>query len=313
MFSEKDLICADNYIAIADLALIPSVSSTSSNTRQRNPSRFSRWLFRHSVEASNNKAMLQFPSRDEIVFFVKTDFLNYFAGYLRPHLRQTFRIITGHSDYTIPYGGAGDFSSLLEDDLLAGWYGYNIVADHPKLKPVPLGIPSKIWLELGNQAGGHTLFAEKLNVFLRNPAFHKSKLVYWGCPGATTESRASAYDAVKDIDYVSITERKSYCDYLDDLSRHKFVCCPDGNGIDTHRLWESLYFQAIPVVKRNHYLNLYAARFPVLYINDWSELSSFTEEFLDEQYAAMISTAFRPKLRFEYWEREIKSGLSLAR
>ena len=38
-------------------------------------------------------------------------------------------------------------------------------------------------------------------------------------------------------------------EYRDDLEKYKYVLCPPGNGIQTHRLWEAMYFGSIPVVK----------------------------------------------------------------
>ncbi len=39
-----------------------------------------------------------------------------------------------------------------------------------------------------------------------------------------------------------------YKEYLEELAKHYFSLCPRGNGIDTHRFWESLYLGVIPVV-----------------------------------------------------------------
>ena len=36
------------------------------------------------------------------------------------------------------------------------------------------------------------------------------------------------------------------------LSSYKFAICPEGNGVDTHRLWEALYFTCVPIVIKHH-------------------------------------------------------------
>ena len=43
----------------------------------------------------------------------------------------------------------------------------------------------------------------------------------------------------------------SNSNYSEDLSIYKFILSPWGNGIDTHRIWETLYSGSIPVVKRH--------------------------------------------------------------
>ncbi len=50
------------------------------------------------------------------------------------------------------------------------------------------------------------------------------------------------------LPYVTIiNEAKDYEDYLVDLSMHRFVLCPDGNGIDCYRTLEAIYMGALPI------------------------------------------------------------------
>ena len=46
-------------------------------------------------------------------------------------------------------------------------------------------------------------------------------------------------------------ENKDLVGYLDSLIRYKYVLCPEGNGIDTHRFWETIYAGSIPVSKKH--------------------------------------------------------------
>lgn len=59
-------------------------------------------------------------------------------------------------------------------------------------------------------------------------------------------------------------------DYLQDLSRSKFVLCPEGTGMDTHRVYESLLCGATPVVLRNSLSHLYE-RLPVCILDSWTD------------------------------------------
>ena len=36
------------------------------------------------------------------------------------------------------------------------------------------------------------------------------------------------------------------------LLNYMFVICPEGNGIDTHRMWEALYLRTIPIIKKKY-------------------------------------------------------------
>lgn len=172
-----------------------------------------------------------------------------------------------------------------------------------------MGIPPKLWLELGHQAGNHELFIRQLNNFLQKPVQHKKKLIYWGSMGDTVSYRREVYDIVRKMEIVTTTGRRNYKDYLNDLKHHKFVICPEGNGIDTHRIWESIYFQAIPIIKKNAYMNSYKKDFSILYVNDWSELTDFTDDFLNEKFQKMTNKNRKDRSRFKYWENIIKGDL----
>ena len=95
----------------------------------------------------------------------------------------------------------------------------------------------------------------------------------------------------------------SWDSYLDSLVSHKFALCPRGNGIDTHRFWESLYSRTVPVVRyeeaHRNFLDL-----PVLFVNDWSQV---TERFLEEKYEEMASREWDySKLSASWWGKQFK-------
>jgi len=57
------------------------------------------------------------------------------------------------------------------------------------------------------------------------------------------------------------------------------MICPRGNAIDCHRNWEVLYMRRVPVMKKHPYLQELYKDLPVLFVNDYSEV---TEELLIE-------------------------------
>jgi len=69
------------------------------------------------------------------------------------------------------------------------------------------------------------------------------------------------------------TPKVEYALYLKNLSTYKFAICPEGNGIDTHRLWECLYLKVIPICLSCHMINYYSKLFPIIVLNSWEELS----------------------------------------
>jgi len=96
--------------------------------------------------------------------------------------------------------------------------------------------------------------------------------------------------------------------YLAQIARHKFVLCPRGNGIDTHRLWETLYMGSIPVVQRHVALEEFH-ELPIMWIDAWEEV---TEDRLRAEYENITSKTWNlEKLQFSYWEAKIRSHASI--
>lgn len=77
--------------------------------------------------------------------------------------------------------------------------------------------------------------------------------------------------------------------YFKDIGRYKFVICPEGNGIDTHRLWETIYSKGIPIVEDNPQMREKCKGLPILWTTDYSEL---TEEYLNKQYTYFLDKSF---------------------
>jgi hypothetical protein len=68
------------------------------------------------------------------------------------------------------------------------------------------------------------------------------------------------------------SDRMSPEDYSHFSSTFRFIGAPRGNGIDTHRFWETLYRGGIPIVKKTtwskHLINL---GYPLHEVNSWQE------------------------------------------
>lgn len=77
--------------------------------------------------------------------------------------------------------------------------------------------------------------------------------------------------------------------FFDEIGEHKFVASPEGNGIDCHRHWESLYFKSIPIVEYNEPMERKLIGLPVLYTTDYSEI---TRDYLIKKYEEMIDKEY---------------------
>ena len=75
--------------------------------------------------------------------------------------------------------------------------------------------------------------------------------------------------------------RVSYKDFLTRLKQCKFMICPRGNAVDCHRNWEVLYMRRVPIMKRDPYLQELFKDYPVLWVDDFAEV---TQTMLMDNY-----------------------------
>jgi len=71
------------------------------------------------------------------------------------------------------------------------------------------------------------------------------------------------------------------------LKRAKFVVCPPGVGRDTHRVYETLFFGGIPIIKTSFLNPMYEKLGGCWIVDDWSEV---TEESCAQRWARKAPT-----------------------
>jgi hypothetical protein len=87
--------------------------------------------------------------------------------------------------------------------------------------------------------------------------------------------------------------------YLDELNNHKYVACPWGNGLDTHRLWETLYSNSLPILK-NHLAFRQFDDLPILFVSSFRSLDYKNLE--QSSYDVNLSNT---SADFQYWKNLI--------
>jgi|TARA_Y100000033_G_scaffold20050_1_gene18872 hypothetical protein len=121
------------------------------------------------------------------------------------------------------------------------------------------------------------------------------RLLYIGINENSHPDRKGLTEMFMDDAWASIdTGRVDYETFLDRMWRCKFVLCPRGNAIDCHRNWETIYMRRVPVMKRDPYLEKLYAPYPVLWVDDYSEVTEQllidnNQLFLDAQEADLSS------------------------
>jgi hypothetical protein len=105
-------------------------------------------------------------------------------------------------------------------------------------------------------------------------------LLYVSHSENTNTQRVGIKNIFKNKSWVEVhEERVPYSVFLYNLSQSKFMICPVGNAIDCHRNWEVLYMRRVPVMKTHPYLKKLFEGYPVLFVNEYTEV---TEELLKD-------------------------------
>jgi len=299
------------------------------------------WVITGNVHHRLNKRMLISPlhvnPRD--IIFVNTNLLqNEKVHKALLSIPVPYILLTAICDEAVPYlydcedKPKYDYKPLLESRNLIAWFGTNVDVSHPKIHPIPLGIPfSKPvhsdthpafksphckymgWYSDLFDIGVilHTYNSMSFDGIKDRFAKAKKELLFCGYTTMNTDDcTVWRYRKIRsELDtYLATTafvksDLMSWEEYTARLGDSKFTLSPPGRGIDTHRTYEALICGSIPVVFPA-YLNKLYEGLPVLVIDDYRKL---TPEYLEEKYKEITSRGdydFR-KLTSEYWCQKI--------
>lgn len=176
------------------------------------------------------------------------------------------------------------------------WYSTNVNVVNENVFSIPIGIENDFWLKDKK----HIMESK----FVNQKRYRN--LVYVSHNIKTNPlKRQKAYDVFRGVDYATVemgANGQGFDNYINNVYNHPFVVAPEGNGIDTHRVWECLYMRTVPIVVRNTNNSFYTD-LPILFIDDWDEIN---EKFLFDSFMEMSRKEWNmAKLNFEYWKKEI--------
>lgn len=212
--------------------------------------------------------------------------------------RARIALVTAESDRTID-----DSVASTAPPQVGSWFSTNASAQW--VRPLPLGLGNS-YCQVTNKA---LALAEALaksgpreKLFYinfrpsSNPAVREPLLADWAArrhePWVTVRTEPVAPDA-----------------FLHEMTRHKFVLCPPGNGIDSHRIWEALYTGTIPVVQNDPVFREFRD-LPIMFVDNLArvgsdELTAFLQR--SAGVAGEIDKMFLP-----FWASAISNSRSAA-
>ncbi len=275
-----EIICGENFLSLAD-CFIGSIYSLNANP---NTPRFSKQNI-HIDCISDTDDLFIAQKR----IFVKTDDIRYFYERFQNNLEDKV-IITHNSDHEICRQGFGQHIKKVKRQYSQNCSFTDTDDDTSKLVPIPIGIENRMWFD-------HDI----LHRIRKRQDIPKTKGVYFFFSLGTHASRPVCHDTLRaKFEFNTIRPRE---DYFVELKRHKYAVCPRGNGLDTHRLWECLYLDVIPIMLKSDSVNI--GNLPVIYLDKWSDLDTTTLNIANDDGASSAAICFKnqnlSKITMSYW------------
>lgn len=270
LINDEDILCGDNFLRICDV-FIGSINSINANP--------------NNVKIQKNIVNIESNIHNTInknnVIFVKTDDLpNFYNKILNYKIDIRNKIILTHnSDYEI------DSKYLNILNIVKKQYSQNCLVQHKNLTPIPIGIENNMWFD-------HKIL-HKIRI---RKDIKKEKGIYFYFSVSTHFSRKECYEKLKNK--LIWNNKLSKEEYFIELKKHKYAICPRGNGIDTHRIWECLYLDVIPIMLKRDYLGI--DNLPIIYLNSWDELDIIN---IDCKFKNIAPS----KIIIDYYKNNIKN------
>jgi hypothetical protein len=238
------------------------------------------------------------------IFFCKTDYLlRDFQTITK--LNNEVVLITGNSDYPI----TDEIVSLAPKNIKK-WYAVNALTHSNMVEPIPLGLENQYFSIRDDHGIGYPDRASLKESILQNldKNYIPTQFLYCNFNITTNPAyRQKIYDMAKQLKYITLDSPiLSLYDMFQKIQDHKMVLCPAGNGIDTHRLWEVLYCNRIPVTFKIANYKIYELykKLPIIILENIHQLTNF--KLLQNKYQQIINKKYNINiLNIKYWKNKI--------
>ena len=223
------------------------------------------------------------------------------SRFLRQFLDENWKkinakiIISGNSDEEFH-----DIPENLPKSVKAIFLQNSFISDNKTIFTLPIGIENFRWGVNGNPR----------LVLAKNKTIRKSNRILFGPFGNTHPDREKVKGefSYSCDNWEYITDRISPKKYSETVSKFKFVASVRGNGVDTHRLWETLYRGSYPIVKEDNWSkSLRPLKLPIVYCSDW-KINEINQILSENNYSDFKPKNLEP-LWANYWLNIFKTFL----
>jgi hypothetical protein len=245
-----------------------------------------------------NPVIMEQPDKHVILDEIDSPFENPAILFLYPHrlglfveklawFCNPFTLITHNSDYNLIEDDP-DIQFVLESPLLQCWWGQNLCFIHPKMRLLPIGIANSMWehgrveyyVDVNRMVGAKYRMAgakhrrvgdaHRVDSHIKKP-----HIIYYNFGIQTNPEKRQACAAA--LSYLGpMLPMVSVKENIVRLANHRYCICPEGNGVDTHRIWEALYLGCVPIVLETPFIrtlvHYMGHMFPIIVVKSWDHV-----------------------------------------
>ena len=170
-------------------------------------------------------------------------------------------------------------------------YAINCIVKHPNVTCIPVGFTD-------DKYKPHSDFYN----LLQNESSIKDILLYSNFyVGLNKNKRLECLNSFIGKKWAIRDQLTSLELFYKKIKRSKFILCPEGQGLDCNLIYESLFFNSIPIIKTSS-MEYFYKNFPILIIDDWKEV---TKEFLENNYNDCFNVLMQWKKNNPNWTKAI--------
>jgi hypothetical protein len=241
------------------------------------------------------------------IIFCKTDYIiEEFENISK--LDNDVILISANSDYAIT-----DELVNLAPKNIKKWFAQNALSKNEILIPIPLGLENKTPSVRDGHGIGYFERVQEKETLLNNIKNKKpEKFIYSNFNIHTNFNQRINYKNVSiNCEHIDWEENNlSLPEYFNKILEYKMILCPIGNGIDTHRLWEVLYSNRVPITVKVGDFKIYDLyrELPIIVLDNISDL--LNHDLIKEKYYSTLNGNYNLNfLDYYYWNNKIKELL----
>ena len=258
-------------------------------------------LISNHVYEKNNEFNYKLVKERELIF-IKSEYFFDFMNKNYKLLPRNLIIISHNSDLNFEFDVETKFN-LKDKNINLFLQNLNIeIKQDSNIHLLPIGFENRNWFKNG-----------KISVLKKKYSL-KNKLdrIYCSFNISTNVERVKLLNSLDKNNVTDYFRRTNHRFFIQTLSKYKICVCPPGNGIDTHRIWESLLVETLPIVLESDFSkNLKNLGIPIHIVKNWSELEKINENVISKLYSSYSDDLKNKEfLNIDYWNNKFNEIIS---